>query len=336
MRDTVSLRIGGQDISHFLGYSIEADLYQAADAFHLDLVNPEIRVIHGSRCELFVNNELELTGIIDKVIPGYDKKGAKLTIEGRDLMGLVVDAYCEEFKTHKNITLKSLAEKLLKPIPFISRESIVYQQGADEPLKMVQVEPGQTVFQVLHDAAASRGLMFYSLTDGTFCFGKPAARGSHEYTIFTRKDGRGNNVKDATRYQDISGRYSKITVLGQQQGREEFGMDSRKVNTRASVTDPNFPYHKPFVTRNNNDDLSPALQARLLLEKQRFESDQLFYKVPRHASGGRNWRINKLCRVTDEVFGIDGTYLIYNRVLAMDKQEGVITWLKLGPPGVVA
>lgn len=351
--DRISLVVGGRKFEHFERYSIEADLYTAADAWSVDLANPEHRVEPGMECRLYVNGERELAGIVDRVVPSYDKRGVRVKLEGRDLMGLVVDHCCEEFLTLKNITLKSLAERLLRQVPFIDRSEIVYQENIrgrlkasrkartsteifDKPQRYMQIEPGQTAFEVLNEFALSRGLMFYSLPAGTFVFGKPREGGEPVFTITNRRDGRGNNVREGVFYNDISRRYSKITVIGQQQGVDSDAMDATKTATRAVVTDNELPYYKPFVARNNNDYQSPALHARMLLERQRHDGFQLFYKVPRHSQDGRNWQINELCRVQDEIFNVDGVYLIYQRVLELTRQDGPITWLKLGPPGVVA
>lgn len=88
-----------------------------------------------------------------------------------------------------------------------------------------------------------------------------------------------------------------------------------------------------MVVKDNNDYQSPALHSRMLMEKARHDGLQLRYKVPFHSQGGRNWTINELCTVKDEVLGIDGTYLIYGRTLELSRQ-GSYTSVKLGKPGV--
>ena len=42
--------------------------------------------------KVFVNDQLELTGIVDRRLRRFDKQGKKLVVEGRDLMGLIVDS----------------------------------------------------------------------------------------------------------------------------------------------------------------------------------------------------------------------------------------------------
>lgn len=354
MNDVVALQIGNQRIENFVSYDIEADLYHAADKFTLELTNPEAPIKAGMQCKLFVNGQLELTGIVDKTVKKYDKGGHTLSVEGRDLMGLLVDSYAEQFITVQGKTVRQLAEILLKSIPFVQRSQIVYQENvvgklkgkkktADNPLtafldmpqKFSQIEPGMTVFEVLAVYGASRGLLFFGLPDGTLVFGRPKITGEPLFKVINRLDGNGNNVEGGEESDDISRRYSKITVVSQVQGHDEFGLDTGKINVKKSVIDKVFPFYKPLVAKINNDSQTPELHARMLFEKQRHDGYSLSYTAPLHSQAGRNWAINELCTVNDEILDIKRTMLIFNRRFRKTKQ-GSWTDIKLGPPGLVA
>jgi len=346
MSDKISLRIGDKAIEHFLSYSIDTDLYTPADAFRMELSAPETQVEAGMRCEVWVNDQRELTGIIDRVTRRVTEHGQTLSVEGRDLMGLLVDSCCESFVSVKNKSLRELAALLLRTVPYINRKAVVYQSAAsgkaktttdllDEPQTITQIEPGMTVFEVLKAAAVSRGLLFYSLPDGTLVFGRPKAKGEPAFTLQLTRDGKGNNVIESELAQDISRRWSKITVLGQRQGQDSFGADATAIRTGASRTDSEISFYKPFVQCSNNDGVSPALMARLLMEKGRKEGWQYGVTVARHSSNGKNWTVNELARVTDEVQGLDGVYLIYGRTFELDKNLGPTTRLKLGRVGLI-
>ncbi len=361
MRDEIYLLVDGKRIENFLSYKVEADIYTADDAFSLELSNPEIKIRTGLLCELWVNNDRELVGIIDRVSQSYDKQGRKLTVEGRDLCGLLVDSYCEEFITVEGMKLKALAERLLKKITFINRNDIEYQdnikgnlkkkKGAGSSFLALQdgaqnfshIEPGQTIFEVLKIYAMSRGMIFYALPSGKLVFGKPKDGGDTLFRIVTRKNaGEENNVLEGELVEDISKRYSQVTVVGQQQGTDSTGTTA--INTKASIPDKSWPFYddkgklrlyKPYVAKDNNDSRSPKLHGQMLLEKMKQEGFQLNYKVAGHSQNGRNWTINEMCHVTDEVFEIDSSFLIYGRTIELSKEQGVITTLKLGYPGRV-
>jgi prophage tail gpP-like protein len=358
--DTVELFVNKMKIDHFLSYQIAADMYEPADAFHLELANPETDINTGHLCELLINGQKELTGLIDKVTRTINKNGTSLIVEGRDLMGLLIDSHIEPpYFNIQNMRLQALAERLLAKVPFIQRKSIRYQdsvnqgkKGAansgyvsalDTQQKIGQIEAGMTIFEVLKNYSLSRGLLFYCLPDGTLVFGRPLVKGTPEYKLQMMSSGTGNNVIESDVMQDISKRYSKVIVIGQQQGAESIASTSISTsNVSNPATDTSFPFAKVYVEKDNNDDASPAMRARSIMEKQRREGTQLLYTVGRHAQNNQNWQINKFCQIKDDKQtlkgkkGIDGDYLIYGRTFEMDKQTGPITKLKLGEPGVVA
>ncbi len=359
MPDKIALLVDNKRIENFKSYIIEADLYTADDAFSLEVSNPEIEIKKGHQCDLYINDKHEFTGIVDRVIRGYDKGGTKLRIEGRDLMGLLVDSYCEEFITLQNTTVKALAERLLKKVPFINRKKIIYQSNfsgklknkaktgstvafLDTPHAYSQIEPGMTIFEVLKDYAGSRGMMFFTLHDGTFVFGKPKETGDPLFNLVCTKEGWNNNVLEGEFIEDISTLHSKYTVVGQQQGKDS--IDTTAINTKTTIENKTWPFYengklrmyKPYVARNNNDYQSPALAARMALEQARYQGFQLTYKVPGHSQGGRNWTINELAEVNDDVLGVKGSYLIYGRTFELSKERGTYTTLKLGIRGGVA
>lgn len=359
MSDTVELRIGadltnntpGIKVEHFLSYQISSDLYTPADGFRLEVANPETEIKKGLVCEIYINDQRELTGIVDKVNRKVNKSGVSLSVEGRDLMGLLVDSYCESWKTITGYKLKDLADMLLANVPLINRKEVVYQDniagkekksgssgllaGSETAQKISQIEPGMTIFDVLKNYSLSRGMLFYCEPDGKLVFGRPMAKGASEYTLTLLKSGIGNNVIESELIEDISKRYSKVIVVGQQQGSQST-TTAAGINSSSSVTDDDFPFYKPFVTQDNNDNVSPQERARLIMEKQRREGKQMIYKVGRHSQNGQNWRINKFCHIKDEKQKIDGDYLIYGRTFELSKQDGPTTTLKLGLPGLIA
>lgn len=358
MADSVVLRMAGLELANWSSYEISHDMFLGAGSFRFEL-GPRQQVESfppASPCQVYVNGCLELTGLIDKPCARYDKRGKSRTIQGRDLMGLLVDSHIEPpFFSVRGMKLSALAARLLKDIPWINRKPVIgedvtgslrrHKRGTqsalelfDRPQAITQIQPGMTVFQVLREYAMSRGLMFWCAPDGTFVFGKPKNGGEPSFSLTHRLGGVGNNVMEGEYEQDWSRRFSRITVIGCQQGQDHMEMDATRVYTYGHAEDNEFPFRKPFVAKNNNDYQSPALHARLLKERMRHEGTRLTYKVARHSQNGANWTFNEMCHVRDEDedFNLDGLYLIYGRTFRMDKREGQTTTLRLGPPGVMA
>ena len=156
MSDSIELMIGNKAIRDFASYRVESDLFAAADAFSIELADPEMAIATGARCRLKVNGILELNGIVDCVERSHDKSGLHLRVEGRDLMGLLVDSYCRTWPDIQAAQLSSLAKTLLADIPYLSGAKIQYGKGdksravaltrKEEDPTYTQVKPGQTVF----------------------------------------------------------------------------------------------------------------------------------------------------------------------------------------------
>ena len=341
MRDKISLQISGKRIENFLSYRVNSNLFEVADSFSLSLANPHITIAEGARCKLYVNDRLELNGIADRISERYDKSTRSLTVDGRDLTGLLVDSYAEDFTGKKNESLKALTRRLLAPIPFINRSAIIFGKGSKdravpltktEDFEFTETSPAETVFEKLKQYALARGMLFFSLPNGTLVFGEPLTSGRAKFLLMCRKNGADNNIIEAERVRDISQRYSKVTVTGQRQGTD--ALTPEAINVSAGVVDRTFPFYKPFVAGTEHDGQSPKQYAGSLLERQQFEGFSLRYKTYGHSQNGKNFQVNSVCHVSDEIYGIEEDFLIYARTFEMSKQ-GVFTNLRLSRLGVL-
>jgi len=340
--DTISLIIGGKEIKDFESYRIQSDLFEAADTFSITLADPDLKISAGSRCLVKVNGLTELNGIIDKVAIEYDKAKRTLTVEGRDLMGLVADSYCTTFPDLTDMKLSDLAKLLLKDIPYVNRMPIKYGKGdksravilteQEFDFKYIEITPGQTVFEVLKEKALMAGLIFFCLPDGTFMFSMPVSGGKSQFVFICSKEGRTNNILRATLTDDISKRYERVTLMAQSQGMNS--LDVGDHNIEASIYDSSFPFVKVYVATVDIDKKNPHNYAKLIMDGQKFEGWQLELKVPEHSQNGKNYTVNAVCHVQDEILDLHADLLCHGRTFELDK-NGISTTLKLSKLGVM-
>jgi prophage tail gpP-like protein len=337
MRDSIELKINGQVLTDFVSFNIEQRMYEAASLFNVSIAKQTVDVMAGDEFELFVNDQLEMVGIIDRVRKGYKKAERSISLEGRDFMGLLVDSYCEQFITLENMSLQRIAETLLAKIPFINRKSIVYEKATqryDGEKQLTQIEPGTTIFEALKNAAISRGLLFHCMPNGAIAFGKPKANGPALMSLIVKDKYNDSDILEAEVVEDISQRYSKITILGQQQGSDDF--DVSDINVAATALDDTMPFYKPYVQSVNEESVNARSVARKTLEQQRAGGQMLHYIVRGFSQRGTNWSINQLCRVDDEELDIHKVFLVYGRSFSLSRGQGAITNLDLGMPGVLS
>ncbi len=342
MPDSIELKIGWNceySFTKWKSYNIESDIYQAADAFTFELVPEGDFKIKGlMRAELYINGELELTGLIDNPKKGYDINGDYISVTGRDTVGLIVDSCCEQFVTLQNSNLKKAAEKLLSKVSFVKLKNIEYDDAAqkrDTNKPYIQIDPGSKIFDVLKDLAVSRGLVFYSRADGTLVFRKPRGRGRCRYQIIRKADIPNDLIIKAEYSENYGERYSKYTVVSQEQGQDS--TEPAQINSSFTAPDNEFPksVYKPFVESVNDEKTTPQTRANMLLEQRRAMSDTVTYKVKGHSFGQWNWAVDELVRVDDERLDIHKEMLVYARTFS-GNSEGQFTDLKLGTPGLLA
>lgn len=355
--DTVYFMIDGKLIEKFKSYEIDHDMFKGCGTFRAELAKP-MSISPLAEVEVYINDTLELTGILDARNPKDDKDSSSRTISGRDLMGVLADAHVDEAVTIKDQTLKQLADRLIGKLDKVKRAAIYYSEEAktrlnskgpsvgqfDSALPHMQTEMGSSVFETLAQYARIKGLLFYSLPHGTgstqyqpvFVFSKARESGQAAFSLTRRKDGKGNNINTSELVQDDSKRYSQVTVMGQKQGVD--GEASGAWNILATKTDSTFPFYKPFVLKDDSGGDSPKQQARLILEKMRHDAFRLTYGVTGHSQNGKNWTINELCTVRDDEddYNLYDDYLIYGRKFSMNKEQGQNTELRLGYKGMAA
>lgn len=354
MRDSVEIQIGGNSISKFLSYEADSNILTPADAFQCTLgglTDNEMKAIKtGEKFTLLVRSVVEMRGIIDKKAITYDSSKREVSLEGRDYMGLLVDSSVEEFATLNEIKLKDLAAWRLKDVPFIDKSDINYslekaqgysvkkkkahEEKFDDLIKQSQPDIGQSIFEVLSDYAQRKGLIFWCNPDGQLVFGEPKKDGPAEFWFYTYTinvfANKHNNIISAKLTDDISKRYSKITVSGQVQGSDVLAPGEH--TTVKTASDDSFPYHKPLVLQASVESEKAAeSQVQWEIKKRVVEGWQVELTVAGHRQGNSgNYRANSICYIKDEVLMLDGNYLILGRKFTMDRSEGPKTILTIG------
>jgi prophage tail gpP-like protein len=341
MSDKIELLINSYRYDKWKSYTVESDIYQAANAFQFELYKSDsFKPRAGMIANLLVNGELSLIGIIDKVSRAWDSTGRYFNVSGRDSISVIVDSYCESFPTLQNYDLVKVAKKLLEKFPLFNKRNIEYDTVAkksDSSKPFIQIEPGQQVFSVLRDLAKSRGLVFFSDAKGNLIFRSPKGKGKTSF-LLQRKTGKANpNIIKAEAIEDISNRHSKYTVLTQEQGGSE--TEPPQINSSYTIEDTEFPFsdymYKPFVEAIQDDKSSPQKRAKMLLEQSRAQANVYNYKVKGHSQNTKNYAIDELCRIDDDENEVHGEFLIYGVTLS-GSAKGQTTDLRLGLPGVIA
>lgn len=337
MSDNIQVTIGKKEIRRITRVTIDSNIYNAAGEFRVDMHPDYISTVNaGDRCAITIDGIVAIDAIIDRKGDSGEKGSSTFSITGRDLMGLVADCHIESFSTLRNKKLRDVAELYLRNIDYVKKCTITYLDGAgdlDVDQEYVQPAPGMTVFNLLSGIAAARGIYFYMRPDGNIVFGKPKGFGGNTFFVY-RTNSRNTNIVHHDFYDDISQRFSRVTVLGQDESTRTTTISG--INKKAIVSDDTFPaFGKPLVIETNTAAKSVSQQARMIIEQQRFAGWAVMYTLAGFSQRGHVWSPDTICAVDDSHLNIREECLVYGRRFDYRKGEKY-TSVILGKMGVAA
>lgn len=331
--DPVVVRVDGREHRDWTGYCIESDLITPADAWRVSLGIPAAKIPASvrpwARAEVLISSDLILTGRIDRIDRELSKDTQTLTISGRDEMAVLVDCSAPIF-TRRKATLNEVVDLVARPLGVTKiRVDVIGGQEKTE------IEPGATAWDALRAACEANGCWAWMEPDGTLVVGGPDYAAAPVATLVCRLDGKGNNMRLTVR-QDVSRRYSEVTVLGQSHGTE--GQDG-KHDIMWKETDPDVEGYRPLIIAEGQcDDVAEAKRrAKKTLMDGRLEGFELSASVRGHRVGGQTgepWRPGMRVSVVSEPHGLDAVYFLMKRSFLGGRDRGRYTELTLKEDGV--
>jgi len=350
--DQVSLVVAGMEITRWLRYEVESDITVEADAFSLavdgfdaatrDLVTP------GATFKLYLDGNLQHTGVVDTVSLVDGRGGRALEIAGRDLGGHLVTASAPP-TYFGGRTLGSVAEELCEPwgISVVANDGTARLRAAakpkakrkeasqDQQAQDVTPQPGDTVWGFLLRHCQRAGLWLWMSPDGQLVIGRPCYTQDPLYSIVRYDAGddlaTGNNRLDGTLRRDWSGRFSSVKGIG-----EGASGSSRLSHTETDAEVTAAGLHRPMRYQDSDARSAAQLQqsVRTTLAQQQWDSWEVTYDVPGHSQDGAYWQPDTLVAVADDVLGILDTLYVAGRTFRRTREEGCRTSLRLRKAGI--
>lgn len=318
-RDEVILAVKNAHVDKFVSYSVTSDMFDPDGSFNMTFY-AGYNINSGDSCEIYINRHVELVGIITSVKRSTGRSGRTMTVSGKSIAWLLTASCITKFSALP-LTLKDIAERLVRQIPYIGKKDFEYRgKSAKTKIdrKFVQLSPGDTVFDVIKRAANSQGYIFYAASNGTFVFDNVPERGKSDFKIggdFKYIEG---SVEDT-----IDDCHSEIIVMGESQDDDDIKY------VKASVKNADFPIKLPLVVSWNENEGPAKKTAELRLAVEKSQAKQLEYTMQGHSQNGNNWRINAFADVDDQSNGAKGRYLIKSRTFTLDRTNGRRTSLSL-------
>ncbi|WP_410499712.1 phage baseplate assembly protein [Chitinibacter sp. S2-10] len=284
--ETITLLIDGKAHDNWSRYEIDSDLFIPADAWSLSLGLSDDQYLpamtEGTSIRLLLGSDVVMSGVLDTVVDSIGS-GHSITLRGRDGAGVLVDCSAPIF-TSKQATLAEVVASVVKPLGVRKvRIDATKAQGQDK----VSVEPGDTAWAALQNAAEAAGLWPWFEPDGTLVVGGPDYRAPVVGTLTL--GGVQANLTDLSVERNLVRRISQITVLGQSHGTDD---SEGKHAIKVTVKDPTARGYRPRIVVDHEADSVGVAQARgrKLLADARLEAFTVEAITPGHrAPNGKPW-----------------------------------------------
>lgn len=174
MTHRIELYLGNRIYSGWKELSITRSLEEVAGQFTLGVTvntgDSPLVLKAGTACKLEINGQRIITGYVDTVEIDVEGTSRTTTVTGRDKTGDLVDCAAIHGKGQwRNVSLATIAQDVCRPFGV----SVIWQvqlPAAAAKFKVWQIEPGETVFDMLSRAARHRGVLITSNANGDLVF----------------------------------------------------------------------------------------------------------------------------------------------------------------------
>lgn len=331
----VVVRIGGKEHKDWLSYDIDSDFLIPADAFSFETnVSQDQGVLadySSLQCEVLINNQLIMTGIIGHQNEMVDKSNHSITFNGRDLAGLLVDCSVKQINV-KGMNVLAAAQKIAEPWKQIKK--VILKAEKNPVLDKVDIEPGETAWQALSKIAYKAGLHVWLEPDGTLVIGGADYSSPPVATLCHSKYENRRNIQNIQIEYNTENRYSEVTFLGQSHTRFA---DSSKHDLKWVYKDETMTLYKPkTVVIGDAENLEQLkVQAKKMLSDWRLEGFSLTITVADHKTqDGVLWQPGQRVHVIDEDQQIDAIFFLMGRRFFLNRNGGTLTELRLKEDGI--
>lgn len=331
MSDVVRLIVEDREFTGWTGVTISMDIDQMADAFSLtapfDPERAELREAFKpfgyQRVQVYLDDEILITGRIDKIEPDANAQDRTFTVQGRSLPGALVDCHIDGKLEYSGLALSTIARQLAAPFGIQIRAD-----NDTNPLETGRAEYGQTIEDFLRSLAAPRRLFLNSSYDGKLVISWGSTLTARD-PVAALVEGKGSWLSIQTAF-DGQKRFSRYVVASQYAGQP---------NIEASVTDEDIPVYRPQLMVSKDMDTDPAVVAG----KARTAAITEAVGIKVAVSGwrrpdGRRWAERQVVtlKAPSAMLYTERRYLIAGVSLQLDVNSGRTTTLRLVFPEIYA
>lgn len=337
--DKVSLRTGGNVYEGWQKVRITRSLTAMSGTFDLELTwthqgnitayNAFIDgLLNDAECIVEIGKDRLITGYLDDLIPSYDDSTITIHIMGRDKTSDLIDcSVIQQSGQFKKQTLSQIAKIVCTPFGV----NVIVETDVGSVFERVQVEQGETVYELLMRLAKQRGVLLTTNGYGELVITRASTtRGEIALKL-------GVNVKAARGRFSRKHRFSEYIVktIGGVGWEDEQPLENVG-GIAASIKDNEIKRYRPMIIVNEDITTAEGASLRGQWERQRAisRSNSAEYTVTgwRNLSTGNLFKMNRIVPVTDPIMKIDSDMLISSLLFSEDSETGRLVVMSVVDP----
>ncbi|HAS4439637.1 TPA: phage tail protein, partial [Vibrio cholerae] len=214
MSDVVTLRAGGNLYQGWTKISVTRSLEAMSGAFDLELTHKwqgssdRYRAFmepiqQGAECIVEIGGDRVITGYVDDWVPSYDDKQVIISVSGRDKTSDLIDcSIVYPSGQFANQDLTQIARTVCQPFGI----KVIVNTDVGAPFQRIQIEQGETPYELLSRLARQRGVLLTSDAFGNLVITRASKQRAGFSLVL------GQNVKAARGRFSWRNRYSNFIV----------------------------------------------------------------------------------------------------------------------------
>ena len=328
----IKLILGGFECSDWDDVTIDSQIDVPADGWSMTLFTPPIghlpkEVKAGVKAEIYYDNELILSGIVDRLTEAVSRSGRVLQISGRDMVGQLIDCSVP-IKNSRQVNLSTLLEQFVLTDLSSIFEKVRVQDNSWLKNK-VTVEPSESLYDAISKAAQVTGqFVWFDPSDGLQVGDPFKFAEKNVQTLKLMRSGLDNNIISMSYEEDVSSVFSEIKILSQ---------DEKGGAISASTTANTHYAFKRFKIVTMSD-IETQAEAQAAINKIQHDNDLEAYTltatVPSWTINGQVWKTGGQVNLqTDVLIRANAMWVVMGRTLKLSRHGGKITELKLKRKG---
>jgi len=327
---TARLVVGGRQYDGWKDISITAGLDRMARDFTVGVTHEwkdaeagPRNIAYGDRVEVFIDNDLVLTGYVDGTPISYDARAVQVSVTGRSLTADLVD--CSVLHSTGQIKGKS-ALGIIADLAGPYGVEVVAAVDVGASIIEHQIEIGETVAESALRIASLRQLLLTDDARGRLVLTRAGSERASSGLVL------GENVLAASTSLDGRDRFSEYRVLGQRSG-NDLDYAATVAGQKGVATDRGVPRKRVSIGQATGQPTLASLrdQARWQAGYNAGQTYATTYTVQgwRQADGSL-WRPNQIVAVKDPIIGFNVDMLIGEVTYSLS-ENGTTATLNVAP-----